>query len=1090
MSTNKNIADCIFYKQGKCGVYSRQKGRIHENLVTLSMLNESIIQHSRNIGVNLSEYTERSLIMSRIGVPDVCKDDDVKCPYHRYSYGIMWRPSKLCQSPYHNDKKPMATHALPVDYYAKLVELEFFKGNKMYQFPVGQKVCRTCLTKITFSCINKTNITMVKEDPSLTTRSSKMKAQEQIHDLINNSTEFQSPSQFSDCSSIYTEKLSLNHVNQILMAISNKIELLKYQIQQPIHDLSAETIRSVKRHYGSIIKEFSAFICEGIAPGQGQHLLEVFEEKLDSTTQSIVEAYHSAPSRKWKYFLLSTVSKQFTNDTLQSMFNCNRYMIDKSRYILQQNNQFNSMNKNIIRRTRLERNRLELFFDFLFSSGLIQDVAHGTTFLRFDRGEKILVPYVVRVMMKNHIFQLYHQHCNQTCSAQPLSRSTVYRLLDVCKMQQKKTMCGLDSFVVDGNNGFDMLENIVKDLELNKNEEKNMLQLVSLSRNYLKFEYSQNVNDNKTNCATHCRLFALSHPTDKNFKASCGHTEHSMTCIKCNTLLRLLCRMQSLVYDAPSSSRKDDMISDLSTAQTDIMGWMFHIIRGVQQDKSKKSVMSQLNSNTGILLPDWAMKILPQSHREKMDDWFGEKGISLHVDALFYMDTNNNLKKNTYFTVIDRCLQDMSSVLCVFEHVLDQIKADIPKLTNLYTRSDNAGCYSGTAIVLARRMICESVDIQLRRTDFSEPQRGKDQADRDIAVAKSCLKSYTNRGGNLLNAESVKQALDESFGSLPNCKTSVIAVEESKCLLPKMKIEGITKYHSISFDKNSITFWQYFDIGIGKSKKWTNCGCTFYTTVIQPFTNTEITKREFYMSSTLSSTVFFCSNDSCLASFDNEQQLIEHEQNGEHLYNEESSLSTMDRGRYLYIDHLKGARLLEEASNKTAIQSLQNSNTGVNDKHDNDLFPHIFLSPGYGIRRRQKTTKMTTEQQDFFKKLFYRGNDTGKKVSIEKAYEEMRGALKPDNTKLFHSDQYLTKNQIRSLFGRLTKRETTERRNKLVNPEDNNLCTSDEEDLAEDYFKIQQQQEWEDIKSDEIDNALNCCSDDELDMDGMINSEY
>ena len=145
---------------------------------------------------------------------------------------------------------------------------------------------------------------------------------------------------------------------------------------------------------------------------------------------------------------------------VQSMFNCNRYMIDKSRYILHQNDQFSSMEKKVIIRTRLETNRLEFFFDFLFSSGLIQDVAHGTTFLRFDRGDKVLVPHVVRTMMKTHVFQMYHQHCTKTGHDQPLSRSTVYRLLGVCKMQQKKTLCGLDSFAVDGNNGFDILENL------------------------------------------------------------------------------------------------------------------------------------------------------------------------------------------------------------------------------------------------------------------------------------------------------------------------------------------------------------------------------------------------------------------------------------------------------------------------------------------------------------------------------------------------------------------------------------------------------------------------------------------------------
>ena len=39
-------------------------------------------------------------------------------------------------------------------------------------------------------------------------------------------------------------------------------------------------------------------------------------------------------------------------------------MIDRSRYIRQQNEQFNLMNQSVIRRERLEQHRLEYFFDF------------------------------------------------------------------------------------------------------------------------------------------------------------------------------------------------------------------------------------------------------------------------------------------------------------------------------------------------------------------------------------------------------------------------------------------------------------------------------------------------------------------------------------------------------------------------------------------------------------------------------------------------------------------------------------------------------------------------------------------------------
>ena len=189
-------------------------------------------------------------------------------------------------------------------------------------------------------------------------------------------------------------------------------------------------------------------------------------------------------------------------------------------------------------------------------------------------------------------------------------------------MREKKTMCGLDSFSVDGNAGFDTLQRLVKELQVNNFEEKNLLQLIKLSRNYLKFEYRQNVSQDNTDCATHCRIFALSYPLEEDLRSSCNHSKHYMSCIKCNSLLALLRQMEHLVAGIPPSDSKDELEVDLMTARDDILSWMFHIIRGVQQDKSKRFVMSQLDSKSGLLLSDWAMKILPQMHREKMNSWF------------------------------------------------------------------------------------------------------------------------------------------------------------------------------------------------------------------------------------------------------------------------------------------------------------------------------------------------------------------------------------------------------------------------------------------------------------------------------------
>ena len=162
------------------------------------------------------------------------------------------------------------------------------------------------------------------------------------------------------------------------------------------------------------------------------------------------------------------------------------------------------------------------------------------------------------------------------------------------------------------------------------------------------------------------------------------------------------------------------MVYDLDVAIDDILELMFHVLRAVQQDESKRAALEMLDSRSGLLLSDWSMKVTTQQHREKMDEWYGKRGISLHVDVLFYIE-NDHLRKMTYFTAIDRCPQDMISVLTVCNHVLKQIRKDFPRMKGLYTRSDNAGCYSGAAVILGRQQLCTDLRFELKRTDFNEP---------------------------------------------------------------------------------------------------------------------------------------------------------------------------------------------------------------------------------------------------------------------------------------------------------------------------------------------------------------------------------
>ncbi|CAF1280593.1 unnamed protein product, partial [Didymodactylos carnosus] len=189
-----------------------------------------------------------------------------------------------------------------------------------------------------------------------------------------------------------------------------------------------------------------------------------------------------------------------------------------------------------------------------------------------------------------------------------------------------------------------------------------------------------------------------------------------------------------------------------------------------------------------------------------------------------------------------------------------------------------------------------------------------------------------------------------------------------------------------------------------------------------------------------------------LATFDNEEDLMQHEQKAEHTYANQTSLSMIDRARYTYIEHLKGARLVDQLSTTSAIQSFQHLNIhDIEFKYHNDQLNQTFLTHGYAIWRRQITTKITQEHQKFF-------------------------------TKLFTPKQYLSKNQIRSLFGRLAKKVSVEQRaRRMQNNERDNSSTSSDEDESEYYFKLEQNQELEDLKAEEIKNAINSYDDAEFD---------
>ena len=75
-------------------------------------------------------------------------------------------------------------------------------------------------------------------------------------------------------------------------------------------------------------------------------------------------------------------------------------------------------------------------------------------------------------------------------------------------------------------------------------------------------------------------------------------------------------------------------------------------------------------------------------------------------------------------------------------HVLSVIKKEDPSITKFFLRSDNAGCYHKTELLLSLKAIGERHGVEFKRYDFSDPQSGKDVCGLRIAWMKTHMRRW------------------------------------------------------------------------------------------------------------------------------------------------------------------------------------------------------------------------------------------------------------------------------------------------------------------------------------------------------------
>ena len=97
--------------------------------------------------------------------------------------------------------------------------------------------------------------------------------------------------------------------------------------------------------------------------------------------------------------------------------------------------------------------KVDHFVEFINRPYFYQDVSYGTKFLKLDSGETIEMQKVVRTVTRSTMISQYIQFCQEE-KFEPLSCTTLLKILEVRRASQKKSLQGFENTAADGSDGF------------------------------------------------------------------------------------------------------------------------------------------------------------------------------------------------------------------------------------------------------------------------------------------------------------------------------------------------------------------------------------------------------------------------------------------------------------------------------------------------------------------------------------------------------------------------------------------------------------------------------------------------------------
>lgn len=774
-----------------------------------------------------------------------------------------------------------------------------------------------------------------------------------------------------------------------------------------------------------------SLVCDVIAPKAGQELYQsCFTPDKETNYGELVplmQAYSNATTRNVKTQILSLYAYRYPVKTLQRIHEpyakLTDWQIRQARAHARECGPGSLVETSPSHRVRLPPAKLDHFIDFINRPYFYQDVAFGTRKLRLNSGEKITMPNVIRKVTRSTMVRQYLQFCEEE-QFEPLSRATLFRVLEVREASQQRSLSGLDNIAADGSAGFERLYRIVDELDqigLEKSVADELRRSFQDGKRYFKTEYQSHCQDDESQCPDHCRKFGLSDPNDQDFQEQCAH-QHTLRCPQCDDITSCLEKMHKIVKDSKtlsfySTEQRDDLLYDIEKASEAIVQWKAHIMRSVNQGCAKQDILSNLDQSSCLIVMDWAMKFLQLRYREKQSDWYGKRGLSWHISSVISRSQSDTTEVISYAHLFDQCTQDWYAVTSIIEDLLTQLKTKNPLLQRVYLRSDEAGCYHNSSLIAAVRDVAKRVGVAVHGYHYSEPQSGKDICDRILCPMKSAIRTYCNEGHNVLTAVNMRDALTQH--PVKGTTAAVSVVNESKKTLFVNKIEHFSSFHNFVYEDSGLRVWKCYSIGNGKYIPYDEIYIKHQdATVLQtpesqgfydPPQRREVKCRSEASKKTESTTPLFeCSVLGCVEAFETFALLELHLDVGKHTVNRLNQYDAIRRDWALKFSSVDIADTKSCSTDSRGPQTSTENTTASSP-----------LQTGWALSKPRSNVRFSQKVKEYLTARFALGEKTGRKADPTQVAADMRNAKNESNERLFTRTEWMTKNQVQSFFSRL-----------------------------------------------------------------------